>query len=136
MGARLDMCKSKGFDGVEPDNVDAYENVSGFPLTPQDQLTYNQFLAQLAHARGLSVALKNDPEQAGDLAPYFDWTLNEQCFQYKECDKLTPFLQAGKAVFNVEYKLTTDQFCPQANQLNFNSMRKKLELGTWREPCR
>ena len=26
MEARLDLCKAKGFDGVEPDNVDGYDN--------------------------------------------------------------------------------------------------------------
>jgi hypothetical protein len=27
---RLDLCRQKGFDAVEPDNVDAYANDSGF----------------------------------------------------------------------------------------------------------
>ena len=54
--------------------------------------------------------------------------------QYKECDRLTPFVQAGKAVMEVEYKL--DPFCPQANALNFNSLRKKLSLNAYRVACR
>ena len=33
MQARLDLCKQKGFDAVEPDNVDAYQNKPGFPMT-------------------------------------------------------------------------------------------------------
>ena len=33
MESRLDMCEEKGFDGVEPDNVDGYLNDTGFPLT-------------------------------------------------------------------------------------------------------
>src|ERR1700730_11401054 len=41
MAARLDMCKAKGFDAVEPDNVDGYSNSSGFPLTDADQIRYN-----------------------------------------------------------------------------------------------
>ncbi len=36
--ARLDLCKAKGFDAVEPDNVDGYQNETGFPLTAADQL--------------------------------------------------------------------------------------------------
>ena len=43
--ARLDMAVSKGCDGVEPDNVDAYTNDSGFPLTANDQLQFNRWLA-------------------------------------------------------------------------------------------
>ena len=67
MRARLDECKAKGFDGVEPDNIDGYTNDTGFPLTYEDQLKYNVWLANEAHARGLSIGLKNDPDQADDL---------------------------------------------------------------------
>ncbi len=136
MEARLDLCKSKGFDAVEPDNIDAYTNKSGFPLSSDDQLRYNRFLADAAHARGLSIGLKNDLDQIPQLVSYFDWALNEQCFQYKECETLLPFVKAGKAVFNAEYKLEPAAFCPQANGYNFNSLRKKLELDAWVIPCR
>jgi len=37
------------------------------------------------------------------LEPLFDWALNEECLSYDECDLLKPFLEAGKAVFHVEY---------------------------------
>jgi hypothetical protein len=136
MRARIRMCAQKGFDGIEFDNVDAYSNRSGFPLTARDQLRYNEWLANAAHKAGLSSALKNDVEQVKQLLPYFDFTLNEQCFQYHECDTLKPFIDAGKPVFNVEYKLDIDQFCPQANAMNFNSLKKKLSLGAWRVACR
>ena len=86
--ARMDLCKAKGFDGVEPDNVDGYANGSGFPLTAATQLDYNRFLAAEARARALSVGLKNDLDQIGDLVVSFDWALDEQCFQYDECDTL------------------------------------------------
>ena len=33
LAARFDVCRQKGFDAVEPDNVDGYANESGFPLT-------------------------------------------------------------------------------------------------------
>ena len=136
MTARLDLCKQKGFDGVEPDNVDGYTNNSGFPLTYGDQIKYNKFLAEEAHKRGLSVGLKNDLDQVTDLLPYFDWALNEECFKYEECGKLIPFIRAGKAVFQVEYNLRLWQFCPRANRIGFNSMKKHLELDAWRRPCR
>ena len=64
---RLDLCVRKGFDGVEADNVDAYANDSGFPLRAADQLRFNRFLAREAHARGLSIALKNDLDQVAEL---------------------------------------------------------------------
>jgi hypothetical protein len=132
---RLDLCRQKGFDAVEPDNVDAYANDSGFPLTSADQLRFNRFLARAAHARGLSVGLKNDLDQAATLEPDFDWALNEQCFQYHECDRLQPFVRAGKAVFVAEYELDTATFCPQARAAGMMAMRKRLALDAWRETC-
>ena len=135
MAARMDRCRAKGFDGVEPDNVDGYSNDSGFPLSGADQRTYNRMLAGLAHARGLSVGLKNDVEQAKALQPFFDFAVNEQCRQYSECGRLRPFLRAGKAVFNAEYDLTRSQFCPHARKLGMSSIRKKLNLGVWRRAC-
>ena len=140
MEARLDLCKSKGFDGVEFDNVDGYSNRTGFPLTYQDQLAYNSYLANEAHERGLSAALKNDIEQSFDLAPYFDYNINEQCFQYNECDYgqnslVTNFINQGKPVFHVEYKLAKSKFCSQANAWGFSSMKKTYDLDAWMDPC-
>ena len=135
MQARLDICADKGFDGVEFDNVDGYQNRSGFPLTAADQLRYNVYLANQAHRRGLSAVLKNDLGQVRDLLPYFDVALNEQCFQYDECNRLRPFVADGKAVFTVEYRLELDEFCPEAAELGFNSMKKQLSLRVWRAPC-
>jgi hypothetical protein len=136
MKARIDMCAAKGFDAVEFDNVDGYQNHTGFSLRARQQLRYDAFLANQAHARGLSALLKNDLDQVVKLLPYFDGALNEQCFQYKECAKLTPFVKAGKPVFGVEYKLDAAAFCPKANALNFNFLKKRLKLDAWRVPCR
>jgi hypothetical protein len=135
MAARMDRCRAKGFDGVEPDNVDGYSNDTGFPLTGAQQRAYNTMLAGLAHARGLSVGLKNDVEQVKALQPFFDFAVNEQCRQYHECAGYRPFLHAGKAVFNAEYDLTRSQFCPQARSLGMSSIRKRLNLGVWRRAC-
>jgi hypothetical protein len=134
--ARVAKCEAKGFDAIEYDNVDGYANKTGFPLTGRDQLRFNAWLANVAHRHGLSVALKNDLGQVGKLLPYFDFALDEQCFQYHECFKLKPFIEAGKAVFEVEYRLDPPDFCPKANRLNFNSMKKHLSLKAWRHPCR
>jgi hypothetical protein len=136
MRARIDRCLDEGFDGIEFDNVDGYANPTGFHLTADDQLRYNVWLANQAHRRGLSVALKNDLGQIADLLPYFDYALNEECFTYDECELLAAFVDAGKAVFGVEYELDPDAFCPQANELDFNFLQKKLSLRAWRVACR
>lgn len=136
MERRIDMCARKGFDAVEFDNVDGYANNTGISLTGADQLRYNVFLANAAHRRGLSALLKNDLGQIRRLLPYFDAALNEQCHQYDECGRLDAFVDAGKAVFGVEYKLEVGEFCPAANAHNFNFLKKRFALGTWRRACR
>jgi len=138
MQARMDLAVQKNCDGVEPDNVDAYTNNPGFNLTAADQLDYNRFLASEAHSRGLSVGLKNDLDQVVDLLSDFDWALNEECFDWNECDMLLPFIQAGKAVFHVEYgdAQLAEDICPQANELNFDTLIKNYDLDAWRISCR
>lgn len=101
---RLDLAVEKGCDGVEPDNVDAYSNNSGFDLTAADQLAFNRFISNQAHLRELSVGLKNDLDQIGDLVEYFDFAVNEECYENSECDSLTPFIDDNKAVLSAEYK--------------------------------
>jgi hypothetical protein len=138
MEARVQKCRQAGFDGVEWDNVDGFSNRTGFPLTANDQLVYDASLANLAHSYGLTVALKNDVEQLPDLAPYVDYAVNEQCQQYNECDGYTTyFINANKAVFQVEYKLSQAKFCAKANAGNRNAITKTFDLfDTPWAPCR
>lgn len=136
MEARLDSAVQKGCDGVDPDNVNGYANDTGFPLTAEDQLTYNIYLSSAARQRGLGIGLKNDLEQVVELVTYFDWIVNEECFTYGECALLTPFLEAGKPVFVIEYELEPHEFCPQANQMGFNALQKRRELDAYRFDCR
>jgi hypothetical protein len=135
LAARFETCRSKGFDAVEPDNVDGYANATGFPLTAADQLTYNRMLADLAHHAGLAVGLKNDVEQAADLQPVFDFAVNEECMTYQECETLRVFIVAGKPVFHAEYASSVDRFCARTKALGFSSIRKRRDLGAWRQSC-
>ena len=103
MTARIRQCRDKGFDAVEPDEIDGYANDTGFPLTYQDQLDYNRAIARWTHQAGLSVGQKGDIQQVKDLWPSFDWTLNEECYMYDECDLLDPYVKGNKAVWIAEY---------------------------------
>jgi hypothetical protein len=129
MTARLDLAVQKECDGVDPDNVNGYTNETGFPLTYEDQLAYNIWLAEQAHERGLSIGLKNDLEQVEDLVEHFDWALNEQCFYFEECDYLLPFIEAEKAVFNIEYEGDPAEYCPLALEMGFSTVTKTLDLA-------
>ncbi len=138
MKARLDKAKARGCDGVEPDNVDAYQNNPGFngALNANTQLDYNRFLAAEAHARGLKVALKNDVDQLSALAPSFDFAVNEQCNQYSECGGYSVFTNNGKPVFNAEYKKIwrtnaneRAKMCAKAKAMNLRTLVLPLALN-------
>ena len=135
MTERLNLAIQKGCDGVEPDNMDAYLNDSGFDLTARDQMAFNKFIANEAHKRGLSVGLKNDLEQIPALVDFFDFSVNEQCHELDECDTLKPFIQAGKPVLNAEYlqKFSNDlnerqALCSTAKNAQFSTLILPLDL--------
>jgi hypothetical protein len=136
MTARFQMCKQKGFDAVEPDNIDGFENNTGFSISAQDQLTYDEWVAGKVHSLGLSVLEKNDPGQAAQLQPYFDGVLDEQCNEYSECSAYKPYLSAGKPVLNAEYNLSTSQFCAADNAAGIMGALYSMNLdGSLYTPC-
>lgn len=135
MTERLSLAMQKGCDGVEADNMDAYLNDSGFDLTASDQLAFNKFIANEAHKRGLSIGLKNNLEQIPALVDFFDFSVNEQCHEYDECDTLKSFIQAGKPVLNAEYlqKYSNDPserqaLCSTAEKAQFSTLILPLDL--------
>ena len=136
MKNRLDLAVEKGCDGVEPDNVDAYSNSSGFDLSEEDQIDYNEFLAHEAHQRNLSIGLKNAVELIPHLVDQFDFAVNEQCVQYEECSAYQAFTQQNKAVFHSEYSDSNNplssaeiqKICEISTDLNFNTLILNLEL--------
>jgi hypothetical protein len=133
MKARLvNWCQAKGFDAIEPDNLDGWTNISN--ITETDNLTYDLAISSLAHALPLSIGLKNvmtdlDASQYPTFLAAFDWALNEQCYEYQECGTYTAagsFLPAGKAVFDVEYNVSPD--CTSADQSQMNAQLTDLDL--------
>ena len=104
MAQRLDLAKSKNCTGVDPDNVDVYDNGGGgFNLTTADSLSYVKFLAAAAHKRGMACSLKNALALIPHVLNDVDFAVNEQCVQYQECGTELAFTKAGKPVFGIEY---------------------------------
>ncbi|RMF18372.1 MAG: endo alpha-1,4 polygalactosaminidase [Candidatus Dadabacteria bacterium] len=139
---RLDLAVSKGCDAVEPDNVDGWTNRTGFPLSADDQLAFNRWLAQQAHARGLLVGLKNDLDQIGALEAAFDFAINEQCLAFDECSAYAPFVAAGKAVFHAEYpghplnEKELQAICTRPERTGLSTLIAPLNLdGRWWQYC-
>ena len=138
MLARLDLCKAKGFDAVEPDNMEIYTNDTGFPLTYEDQLKYALWLADEAHKRGLAIGQKNASDQVKDLVDIYDFAITEDYFYYDDAETMLPYINAGKPVFAAEYTdLPGDfkAFCEQSKQLNFSTILKKRGLDAWIQTC-
>lgn len=136
MTARFQMCREKGFDAVEPDNIEAFSNRSGFPISAQQQLTFNEWVAEEVHSLGMAVLQKNDAEQTSQLSPYFDGALTEQCNQYRECAEFEPYLASGRPVINAEYHLRGPRFCVADAAAGIMGARFNLALNGKRfEPC-
>lgn len=139
--ARFDLAVRLGCDGVEPDQNNPLDNDPGFPITRDDQISWYATVAEEAHARGLSVGMKNGHDQPGaleQLVPLFDWALPEECFEYDECELLQPFLDAGKAVFAVDYQGFVDEAdaCAAHDALGFDGLVKdEPPSGAYRVGC-
>jgi hypothetical protein len=136
--ARMDVRKEKGFDAVEPNNMDGYQNRTGFNITYAQQLRFNTFLAEAAHETGLAIAMKNDPDQVEDFVELYDFAITEDCFEGSWCGEMSPFVDQNKAVLAAEYTDTgarRSRFCPKAEALGFDAILKKRNLGAWRRSC-
>jgi hypothetical protein len=135
MRARLDLCTAKGFDAVEPDNMDIHGADTGFPIGYQDQLKYVLWLAEEAHQRGLAIGIKNAADQLPDLIEHFDFAIVEDYFFYHMEEKMVPLIEAGKPVFAAEYDDTGVDFasaCRKAWQLRFSVIQKHRILTSYR----
>ena len=139
MLARLDLCAAKGFDGIEPDNMQIWDNDTGFPLTQEDQLKYALWLAEEAHKRGLAIGQKNASDQTNDLVDVYDFAITEDAFYYNWAKAMQPYINAGKPVFAAEYTdLPGDfkNFCLQSEQLGFSTILKNRGLDSWVDMCK
>lgn len=145
---RMDLAAQKSCNGVEPDNVDGYNNDNGLDLTQQDAVNYMRFLTDAAHQRNLSIGLKNAAEIVPTVVNIVDYSVNEECVRYNECSTFAPFIQQGKAVFHVEYPKGSDtnnalsvsssakaEACNASGESQFSTIIKNMNLDGWIETC-
>lgn len=139
MLARFTVCRDKGFNAVEPDNLDSYQNDPGFPTSADDQIAYNEWIAGTVHGLGLAVFQKNDLDQITTLQPDFDGILDEECNHYSECAALAPYSAADKPVWNAEYAedgATTASFCASDVGAGITGALFSINLdGSLFQPC-
>jgi hypothetical protein len=138
MLARLDLCAAKGFDAVEPDNMEIHTNRTGFPIRYADQLRYSIWLAEEAHRRGLAIGQKNAPDMVKDLVDVFDFAIIEDAFYYGWAEDMRPYTENGKSVFAAEYTDLPGDFsesCRLSKEFQFSTILKGRDLNSEREIC-
>ncbi len=138
MKARFQRCKAMGFAAVEPDNMDGFENRSGFPLTATDAVRYVTALAGMAHGMGLEIGQKNVPDLTADLIAHMDFAIAESCYQDGWCNLIAAYTRAGKPVFDAEYNdrnINWTGACAQAATLGISMILKDRDLHAGRRTC-
>lgn len=118
--SQVQLCKSKGFDYLEPADLIGYMYDTGFKISEADQLAYNLWIADIAKKYGLLVGLSNAESQPKESLKSFDFLFFENCFERKICDDLDGFGLSGKQVFDVEYNVSEElwpQLCEKAKRI-------------------
>lgn len=132
--SRFKLAKEKGFDAIEPDNIDGYGNETGFDISLADTEKFCTYMIDVAHAMGLGIGQKNVGELAETYSDKFDWALTEDAFYQKEEDDMAPYLEKDKPVFATEYTdmMTAEQFnsevCPKAKTMKYSPVLKNRNL--------
>jgi hypothetical protein len=118
---RIDNCANKGFDVLEPDNIDShiYEDDTGLPVDPSgfgrsedDIIEFNKELANRVHAKSLKIFQKNGSDLVPGLVDTYDGAITEGCLANDECLEFQPYVQREKPVYAIEYmdELSQDDF--------------------------
>lgn len=87
VGGWIAECAARGFQAVEPDNLDSFTRSAG-RLSQPDAVAFARLLVRSAHSHGLSIGQKNTPQltRAGHTDIGFDFAVAEECAVYDECD--------------------------------------------------
>lgn len=106
------------------------------------------YLANVTSSYNISIGLKNAGEVLTNLTSVVQFSVNEQCVQYKECETFAPMIQAGKPVFHIEYPKgapgdisgkTAADHCSRSGAGSgsdeFSSLLKGELLDGWVEYC-
>nr|GAT51630.1 predicted protein [Mycena chlorophos] len=98
----IQTCATKGFNAIEPDNLDTYTRFSS--LTKADNLAFARILSDYAHSLGLAFAQKNTAglKAADKTTGGFDFAIAEECQVYSECDEYSNLY--GNYMIEIEYK--------------------------------
>jgi hypothetical protein len=120
------------------------DNKNGLQLTETDSINFINFLAHKAHSLNLAIGLKNAGAIIDSVLPVIDFSVNEQCVEFGECSDFSPFINATKPVFHIEYpdevsSSVSQNFCKDSGSAEgaagFSTVLKKLDLDGWVKYC-
>lgn len=117
-------------------------------MTSDDSVNFVTYLSQQAALYKLGTGLKNAGDIIANVSTLVQFSVNEQCVQYEECETFTPFIEARKPVFHIEYptgapgKISTSAAAASclntgkdAGRYGFSTVLKNLNLDGWVEFC-
>ena len=135
MKARIARCARKGFDAVEPDNIDGYRTraasrspgATSFATTAGSRATRTGGHVRRAQER---------PRPGEGARPRLRLRDRRGVLPVPGVRQARfPSSPRARPVLEVEYKLDRSDFCSKAQALGFSSMKKRLSLGPWRRAC-
>lgn len=142
MKKRIKYAADKGCDAIDPDNVDGFQNENGLNLKASDSISFMKFLAKEARRHKMSIGLKNAGDIIQDVLPDMDFSVNEQCIEYSECETFAAFVEDDKPVFNIEYptrKSAYREICSKKGKAKgtngFSIVIKDMDLDRKVEYC-
>jgi hypothetical protein len=102
----------------------------------------------------LALGLKNARSIISAVLPIVEFSVNEQCISYDECDHFQAFISVGKAVLHIEYPAgdldlepgvertgfsedVRSKFCGKFSKGNrgFSTVLKKMSIDGWVQYC-
>ncbi|MEO0912189.1 MAG: endo alpha-1,4 polygalactosaminidase, partial [Pseudomonadota bacterium] len=108
------------------------------PLTPEHNLAYLRELAEVARGLNLSIGQKNAPDLIAELAGSMDFLIVDSCFRWNWCAAVTPYIEAGKPVFGMEFieaEIAWEDACAEAAELGIQMILKSKALDMARLTC-
>ncbi|PNY27366.1 Uncharacterized protein TCAP_02709 [Tolypocladium capitatum] len=144
MAERVKLAASKGCEAIDPDNVDGYNNDNGIGLTESDSISFLSFLKEEASKYNMALGLKNAGEIVPNVLGIVDFCVQESCAANSQgCTAFTPFIDAGKPVFRIEYPPGIPSIAPEDAQnvcgaqgaQGFSTVLKNLDLNGWVQYC-
>lgn len=90
------------------------------------------------------MGLKNAGAIIADVLSIVQFSVNEECSEYDECDDFAAFVKDGKPVFHIEYPPDAPESvgaddvaaaCSAPGTSGFSTVLKTMDLDGWVEFC-